>query len=138
MLKACNMRATARLAMLISESDDKALLFEAPRSGMAAPAGPLSDNRLALPTDASADVIASRMQLASTLLSSALSAQQARFIGALGSKEGDIQSRHVHGTPGPCGCASSSSSSSQLCAIASLCSSNGCKVCLSWCEGVGG
>jgi hypothetical protein len=79
MRKACGLRATCRLALLDPSDPARALLFEALRAAGPEPAGGAA-HALTLPGDAEAEVVASDMGLANTLLSSALQGQAARFI----------------------------------------------------------
>lgn len=85
MLKSCSMRMSARLALLQPNSG-RALLFEAGRGrgASACAAGPAPGAPLAAPADAAGDVVASYMALSNTLLASAVSQQQARFISDCG------------------------------------------------------
>ncbi|KAI8462305.1 MAG: kinase-like domain-containing protein [Monoraphidium minutum] len=92
MLKTCSMRMSVRLALLQNDKSGKALLFEVARpkstgggsgsGGSGAPGSPRS--RFVAPDDAAGDVVASYMALPNTLLASAVSQQQARFISDCG------------------------------------------------------
>lgn len=89
MLKACNLRTSARLALSYSDAQaGKALVFEAPADAQApqgrAAANDSSRLSLPLPPDPGAGVLASRMDLHNTLLASAIQTQQARFISDIG------------------------------------------------------
>jgi len=87
MLKACSMRMSARLALLQHDSTGKAMLFEcaAPRANAPLSTGSQSSrNQLVSAADTTADVVATGLNLSNTLLASAISQKQARFISDCG------------------------------------------------------
>jgi hypothetical protein len=90
MLRACGLRASARLALLQHDDPSHMLLFEAPRGGARgkalAPPSPSSSSEGAFASmaDGHAEVIATSLGLTNTLLASALDEQQVHFVSDCG------------------------------------------------------
>jgi hypothetical protein len=88
MLRACGLRASARLALLQHNDPSRMLMFEAPRAAARAAASPSpsssSEFALASEADAHGEVIVTSLGLNNTLLASALAEKEAHFVSDCG------------------------------------------------------